>query len=230
MWSAVCSSSDQNDPEAARAALEVVCQRYWLPARKFVQSMGCSTTDAEDITQNFFAQWAHPEKLALLDPEKGRLRHYLKASLRRFYISEWRKQTAAKRGGAEKDLSLDEFHDLPGTPESDAIYDITWATTLVQHVLEDLAQNYSKRGKENLFQLIRDGLPGGAGLPPYAGLAVEAGLTEPQIKLEVHRLRRRFADCLRDAVSDTLTSPNDLDDELRYLLRVLAEAPGNLNE
>ena len=221
-------SGEAGDPEAARAALEKVCERYWLPARKFVQSLGCTAADAEDITQNFFAQWAHPEKLALLDPEKGRLRHYLKQSLRRFYISEWRKESTAKRGGSESPVSLDELNDLPeGASPGDAIYDAAWAEVVVRNTLENLEKSYRSRGREKVFQLIRAGLPGGTGLKPYAEIGVEVGMTEPQIKLEIHRVRRRFADRLREEVADTIADQDQLEDELRYLLCVMARTHGS---
>ena len=220
-WSVICAGATDED-EAAAEALETVCQRYWLPARIFVQSLGCSLADAEDITQNFFAKLSEPGRLAQLSPEKGRLRRYLKKALRNFYVAEWRKRSAIRRGSGEIDLSFDESDEAVGSPDDDAVYDAAWASLILNRVLSDLAESYRSRGKENVFDSLRPGLPGGEGVKPYAEIAVQVGMKESQIKLEAHRLRRRFAEKLKSEVADTLIDPNDLDDELRHLFRALA--------
>jgi len=55
-----------------RQALGNVCARYVKPARRFLRPLGAGAQDAEDLAQEFFAQWAKPEKLARIDPAKGR--------------------------------------------------------------------------------------------------------------------------------------------------------------
>jgi hypothetical protein len=59
-------------------------------------------------------------------------------------------------------------------------------------------------------------------LKPYAEIATLTGMTEGQVKLEVHRARRRLADELRAEVAATLPPEEDVEDELRYLLSVLS--------
>jgi RNA polymerase sigma-70 factor (ECF subfamily) len=41
--------------------------------------------------------------------------------------------------------------------------------------------------------------------------------SEGAVKVAVHRLRRRFRDLVRDEIAQTLSSPDDIDDELRHL-------------
>ena len=215
-------ASAADESKSAGEALENICQRYWLPARIFVQSLGCSLADAEDITQNFFAKLTQPGTLAQLNPEKGRLRRYLKQALRNFYVAEWRKRSAARRGSGEANLSFDESDEAFGSADDDAVYDAAWATALLTRVLEELAGSYASRGKQDVFASLRHGLPGGEGLKPYAEIAVQVGVKESQIKLEAHRLRRRFADRLKEEVANTLIDPEDLEDEMRHLFRALA--------
>jgi hypothetical protein len=38
----------------------------------------------------------------------------------------------------------------------------------------------------------------------------------------VHRLRRRFREIFRDAIAQTVSSPDEIDDEVRHLLAVLS--------
>ena len=49
----------------------------------------------------------------------------------------------------------------------------------------------------------------------------------PQLKIELHRVRRRFAEALRSEVAATLIDQDELEDELRHLLRVMARAHGD---
>jgi RNA polymerase sigma-70 factor (ECF subfamily) len=41
------------------------------------------------------------------------------------------------------------------------------------------------------------------------------------VKTAVHRLRRKFQDALRKDIAETVSDPEDVDDEIRYLVRAL---------
>ena len=41
------------------------------------------------------------------------------------------------------------------------------------------------------------------------------------VKVAVHRLRRRYGQLLRSAISETVSNETDLNDEMRYLVEVL---------
>ena len=51
----------------------------------------------------------------------------------------------------------------------------------------------------------------------YAQTARELGLSDGAVKVAVHRLRRRFRDTVRDEIAQTVSSPTDVEDELRHL-------------
>lgn len=57
----------------------------------------------------------------------------------------------------------------------------------------------------------------------YPALAAEFNLTETMLRMAVHRLRRRFGKLLRQEIALTVSSRNETEAELRYLLAVLAE-------
>jgi RNA polymerase sigma-70 factor (ECF subfamily) len=42
-------------------------------------------------------------------------------------------------------------------------------------------------------------------------------MSEGAVKVAVHRLRRQFRDRLRDEIAQTVSSPEEIDDELRHL-------------
>jgi RNA polymerase sigma-70 factor (ECF subfamily) len=47
-------------------------------------------------------------------------------------------------------------------------------------------------------------------------------MSEGAVKVLIHRLRRRFRENLRAAIAETVTSPDDVDDEIRHLFTCLA--------
>ena len=184
--------------------------------------------DAQDIRQQFFAHWATPEKLRNLAPERGRLRSYLKSALRRHFFNHWRAQQSLRRGSGSKPVNLDEVGEPPvDDSTAELAYDVAWADAVLDAVIGQLHTAYVGRGRGHVFEALVEGLPGGSGLKPYAEIAVLTGMKDPQIKIEMHRLRRRFAEALRREVEGTLTSQEDVDDELRHLLRVMAHSHGD---
>ncbi len=222
-WSRVAAAAVAGEPEKARAAMSEICERYWQPARKFLRFLGAGEQDAEDMTQEFFAKWATPDNVARLDPDKGRLRSYLKQSLRHFFVNTWQRAGRLKRGGGLEIVGMESAGDVPAEPDAaGALYDREWAAAVLAAVFARLRATYDGRGKAALFDLLRPGLPGGNGLQPLAAAAVSAGVSEPQIKLDLHRLRRRFGEMLREEVASTLAQPDDLEDELRHLLHVMS--------
>jgi RNA polymerase sigma-70 factor (ECF subfamily) len=47
-------------------------------------------------------------------------------------------------------------------------------------------------------------------------------MSEGAVKVLIHRLRRRFRENLRGAIAETVTSPEDVDDEIRHLFTCLS--------
>ena len=54
-----------------------------------------------------------------------------------------------------------------------------------------------------------------------AQAALELGMSDGAVRTAVHRLRQRYGEILRAEVAQTLSRPEDLEDELRHLLSVL---------
>ena len=51
----------------------------------------------------------------------------------------------------------------------------------------------------------------------HAELAVALGLKEGAVRVALHRLRRRFRELLRLEVAQTVATPAEVEDEIRYL-------------
>ncbi len=228
-WSVVLAAKDQDSPRGAQA-LEVLCRTYWYPLYAFVRSSGYSPHDAQDLTQDFFARLLEKDYLRVVEPEKGRFRTFLKMALKRFLTKEWVRRQAEKRGGRHVHLSFDtadgearfqQEHTQALTPER--VYDRQWALALLQQCIEQLESEYEAAGKTGELRQLKPFLTAARGDIPYAQLAAAVATTEGAARVAVHRLRRRFRETSRNVVAQTISAPEELDDEVRYILQVLSD-------
>ena len=61
----------------------------------------------------------------------------------------------------------------------------------------------------------------GADEPPYAEIASQWKGSAGAVKVAVHRLRKRYRQLLRETIAETVLTPEDVDDEIRFLLSAL---------
>jgi len=227
-WSMVVSAGRDDGPES-REALEKLCESYWIPLYSYVRRCGHGQDDAQDLTQEFFARIIANNRIARADQQKGRFRSFLLTALKNFLSDEWDKTKALKRGGGiqfvpmQFDTGEAVYVQEPvdsTTPEQ--IFERRWALTLLDRVLARLSSEYASTGKTELFAALSPCLVGERTSQPYAELAFKLGTTENTIKSAVHRLRNRYRLILREEIGNTVSSEQDIDDELRYLFTVLA--------
>ena len=227
-WSDVLAAADLAEKDA-RAALTRLCQTYWYPLYCCVRRYGYSPEDAQDLTQAFFAKLLSKNQIALADPERGRFRTFLLRSLENFLRTQYRDVTTQKRGGATELLSL-ELQGAEGRYESEpadnlspsVVFERQWAGAVLEAVLVGLRKEFSTSGRLELFNALEPHLWGDDTSTPYASIAEALHITVVSVRVTVHRLRQRFHELLRSEISNTVATPNDLEDELRYLRRILA--------
>ena len=212
----------------ADAALAVLCQRYWFPLYAYVRRRVADAHDAQDLTQEFFARLLEKHYLAVADPQRGKFRCFLLASLKHFLANEWNRGHAQKRGGGvrrlsldldcgESRLSLEPVDDT--TPER--LFERQWVLTLLDVVMRRLQGEYESSGKADQFEQLKGALTGQRDRLPYSALAAELGMSEEAVRQAASRLRKRYRELLREEVSQTLAEPGDVDDEIRSLFEVL---------
>ena len=73
-----------------------------------------------------------------------------------------------------------------------------------------------------MFEHLKPYLGGDLGTVPYGEIAAGLGKTEGAVKVAVHRLRQRCRELLRAEIAQTVSSPADVDDELRDLFAAVA--------
>ena len=222
-WTVVLAAGKRHTPQSD-GALEELCRTYWFPLYAYVRRRGHNKEDAEDSVQAFFARFLAKNYLAGLSAERGRFRAFLLASLKHFLINEWKKSQRLKRGGGEKTLSLDwqtadtKFQvAATNEPSPDKAFDREWALTLLAKVIECLQQECAADGKAKLFEQLKTFLMAGKAESAQSETAKSLGMEEGAVRVAIHRLRKRYRQLLRDEISQTLTDPAQVDEEMRAL-------------
>lgn len=228
-WSVVAQAALTDVSEAADAIAKL-CETYWPPIYSFVRRRGYSPADAQDLTQSFFAYFLRTKAYARADPVHGKFRSFLLASVKNFVANDWDREQTLRRGGDYEFVSLDgetaeAFYDAADAANSTAerLFDLRWATTLTTGALDSLRQELEGEGKVKLFEQLSNFLTGGSGVPSYDEVSARTGLPRATVKTHVHRLRLRYREIVRGEVARTVSSPSEIDEELRYLCNILAE-------
>ena len=226
-WSVVLEAGRGDSPEAAQA-LERLCAAYWYPLYAYIRRQGHGPDDAQDLVQEFFARFLEKGYLRYADRNRGRFRSFLLTSLKNFLINDWLKENREKRGGRRQILSLDEVmaeSRLAGEPATeqppDALYDRRWAAVLLERAMARLREEFEKSGKRELFDRLKGFVWGEKSGLSFAVMAEELGMTEGAVKVAVHRLRQRYGEVLRREIAQTVATPAEVDEELRYLVSII---------
>jgi len=228
-WTVVLAAGRKSAPQAD-AALEELCRIYWYPLYAYVRRQTPTKEDAEDLTQAFFARFLEKNYLEKLNSEKGKFRAFLLASLKHFLANEWDKANSLKRGGGLAPLSLDWQNadtkyqiDPPDNLSPDKIYDRAWAVTLLERVIQHLREENEADGNLTIFEQLKPFLMVGKSAIPYSQSAEVLGMTESAVRVTVHRLRKRYRELLRAEIAQTLSDPEQVEEEMRSLFSAFSE-------
>jgi RNA polymerase sigma-70 factor (ECF subfamily) len=209
-------------------ALNSLCRAYWPPLYAYVRRLGYPAHDAEDLTQAFFERLLEKDYLNAVDRAKGKFRSFLLASLKHFLAKEWRDAHCQKRGGKCSFISLDDpsaeplyAQALANNLTPDKLFERKWATTVLEHVLRRLREEFLEAGKEALFERLKPFLTGEKSTSSYTALAAELGITEGSLKMAVCRLKRRYGQLLLQEIARTVSADEQLEAEMRALLAAL---------
>jgi RNA polymerase sigma-70 factor (ECF subfamily) len=224
-WSLVLAAGRDAAPEA-RKALSELCELYWSPLHAFVRRQGLPAEEAKDLTQGFFARLLEKNALAVATPSRGRFRSWLLASVKHYLANEWDRERAKKRGGDRLRLGHEDAEGClsqeldPGlTPER--AFERRWAERLLQHVLAALGEEYARGGKALRFDKLKKTLTGEE--HSYSRIAAELGMTVGAVRTEACRLRQRYQELLLQELSHTVEKPEDVADELRFLISIFED-------
>src|SRR5438067_13780876 len=86
---------------------------------------------------------------------------------------------------------------------------------LLEQILAKLESEFCASSNAGLFAQLKPLLSGEPTELSYAELGQRFGISEANVKVTVHRLRRRYRELLREEVANTVKSPDQIDDEIR---------------
>jgi RNA polymerase sigma-70 factor (ECF subfamily) len=169
------------------------------------------------------------QDLRRADPQQGKFRSFLLATLKHFVGDERDRARAQKRGGGRKILpldfenadtrySLEPAHQL--SPEK--LFEKSWALTVLGRTIARLKAESVGRNKQKLFDRLKVYLTAKRDSIPYRDAAAELNMTEGAVKVAVHRLRTRYRELLRDEIAQTVATESEIDEEIRNLFTALA--------
>jgi len=223
-WSVVLAAGRGESP-GAQEALERLCQTYWYPLYVFVRRQGYSPEDAQDLTQGFFERVLEKNYFGQADRDKGRLRAFLLAALKHFLSDQRDRERAAKRGGGKTTLSLDAqdaedryLLEPADTATPDKLFERRWALTVIEQARVRLRAEYAAGGKSEIYEQLKLVETGERGELTYAEIGKRVGLSESGVKTAALRMRRRYAELLREEIAQTVATVSEIDEEIRHLL------------
>jgi RNA polymerase sigma-70 factor (ECF subfamily) len=227
-WSVVLAAKGPESPAAAEA-LERLCRTYWGALYAYVRRHGHSPADAADLTQAFFARFLEKQFLKDVDRRKGKFRSFLLKALNHFLADEWRHAHAEKCDGARPTISINADHwesryghELASDLTPEKLFERRWALALFEQALAHLGEESVRAGHSRQFEVLKDFLSRPTSEGAYATAAAELGLSPGTVAVQVHRLRKRYGELVREEVAHTVTHPGEVEQELRHLLGVLS--------
>ena len=226
-WTLVAEAGDTTSPEATEALGELF-STYWYPLYAYVRRTGKAAEEAQDLVQTFFMDVLEKNVFRVADRERGKFRWFLLATFKHFLANQRRGANALKRGGGIAPISLDsldaeERYRLEPTDNTpaDILYDRQWALTLIRTTRAQLESEFRAAGKGSRFATLAQYLPGAEPEQDQATAAAALDTTTGALKVEIYRLKKRFADTLREEVGNTVATPEGIDQEIRHLIDAL---------
>ncbi len=227
-WTRVLAA--RGDSPEAKRALGELCEAYWPAVFRFLQREGRTEDTARELTQEFFAKVLERDAFAGVDPARGRFRSFLLGALKHFLGDQRDHERAAKRGSGVAHESIGPSTDTsPGIEIADPAdafderrFDRSWALAVIDRSLVSLAAELRDEGKAAQFDVLKPWLAGDPAALSQAEAATRLGMSEGAVKVAIHRLRKRYRELVRAEVAQTVPESADVDEELRYLVEVLA--------
>lgn len=232
-WSLVLQAKDQPSPQS-RDALTDLCRAYWYPLYALVRRRSRDSHQAQDLTQEFFLRLLEKDFLGDVNPDRGRFRAFLLAGVKHFLSNERDKDRTVKRGGNRQIMSINAAPFDWDSGESrfllepahqftaERLFERQWALALLDRVLKRLRDEHADAAKLTQFEILQPFLSQDSEGASYVDAAQRLGSTEAALRVAAHRLRKRYRALLRDEIAHTVANPDDVEDELRYLLTVLS--------
>ncbi len=161
-WSLIVAARSE-EPGERRRALEVLTATYWRPVYKYIRlRWDKDSALAEDLTQEFFFHLLEKDFLARYDPQRARLRTFLRVCVDHLVANEEKAAARLKRGGEVQFLPLDfesaegelQNIEIPAPDSMEQLFEREWVRSVFSLSLERLQRECEARGKQMHFLLL----------------------------------------------------------------------------
>lgn len=219
-WSQLLELKDRDHPRYAEQ-LDRLARQYWKPVWHYIRALRPGG-EADDLTQQFFAMLLGRRDLEKLSPERGSFRGFLKTALRHFLTSQDRAVVArAPREGAllfrfgEAEAEWKKAD--PGVTPDEA-FDREWARGILVEAVARLRREMEAADRADQFGIFREYCLDEAEVS-YEDLARARGVGADDVRNRLRETRQRLREVLREMLKDYLDAGEDVEAELRWLLR-----------
>jgi RNA polymerase sigma-70 factor (ECF subfamily) len=226
LWTMVLAAGKRTSV-GSDEALARLCRIYWPPVYAFVRNRSASPEQAKDLTQAFFARLLEKNQLSRAERSRGRFRSFLMTSVQHFLCDQHDRASTVKRGGGIATVSLDaiveeEEHRPRAQTNPAQEFEKRWAIALLAQVMDRLSEEYRQSDRLSVFEHLQPHLWGDADSKAYTELAERLKMSPVNVRVTAHRLRQRYREILREEIARTVCGPEEVEDELRYLLQVVS--------
>jgi RNA polymerase sigma factor (sigma-70 family) len=226
-WSVIVAARSA-EPEERRRALEVLIAAYWKPVYKYVRlRWDKDSEDAKDLTQDFFCRLMEKDFLAKYEPQRARLRTFLRVCVDHLVVNEDKASRRLKRGGDQEFRSLDfesaegelRHIEVPSPERLEDFFEREWVRNVFSLSLERLRQDCEQRGKRTHFQLLElyDIEEAGKELT-YEQVARQFGLKSTDVTNYLAYARREFRRIVLEQLREMTGSEEEFQREAQTLL------------
>lgn len=193
-------------------ALETLANHYWTPIYAYLRRVGKSHADAAELTQAFFADVVLQRRLfERADPQRGRLRLLILASLKHYIQDDARRRRARR---ADTTFSLNRLKQEDAIVAADAssngdqAFDRRWVTAVLEQALRQCERHFRSSGRERHWHLFEARVLhpalAMASPPPLSEAARAAGFASAtEAAGALRAVRKRAMMLLRESVAAT---------------------------
>lgn len=228
-WSAVAAATSREDRERHRG-LDAIVRAYWRPIYTYVRlRFRRPREEAQDLTQEFFAHLVERRVLDDFDPDRARLRTFLRVCVDGLVQNHDRASRAKKRGGGALHLSLDFAAADAAIAGRDPVDDVTpellfereWTRSFFALAIDSLREECDRQGKLVHFALLEAvDLRDGDERPAYAELAITHGISVSNVTNWLSWARRELRRITLERLRELTHDDAEFRREARALLGV----------
>lgn len=237
-WTEIFHARSADKPRRSEA-LEELLSRYWKPVYCYLRCKGHDNETAKDLTQGFFHEVVLGRGIIQrADRTRGRFRTFLLACLNRYVSKIQRGERTRRRIPRKALISLEGIdgssipalsdHTTPGEA-----FDYAWGTALLDQVIAEVETKCRETGNVTYWELFRERifLPIMENAPPPSlpALCEKFGIAETaKASHMIFTVKRRFRAMLRRYVRQLVSCDAEVDEEIRYLMKILSRRGARL--